>query len=199
MVDSITPATTDALRSDSVAQALGVEDRWPVQRGGLRAVGHRGRLPRRDAGLGRAPASRSPTTCRATTARNYGLLNGAHSTLAYTGSLVGYRTVAETMGDASLREVVETLMTRDILPSLKAPRGLDLADYIRAILKRFRNPIHASRAGADRVGWFAEAAVPHSGDRSGCPRRGPPDRIGCVCRWRRGCASFGGPRDVATG
>lgn len=43
MVDSITPAATQALR-DAVAAALGVQDRWPVQR--LRAVGDRRRLSR---------------------------------------------------------------------------------------------------------------------------------------------------------
>jgi fructuronate reductase len=68
------------------------------------------------------------------------LLNGAHSTLAYVGLLSGYVTVAEAMKDESLRSFVQTLMTEDILPTLIAPRGLDLRAYIDAILKRFRNP-----------------------------------------------------------
>ena len=138
MVDSITPATTDALRI-SVSQALGVQDRWPVQREAfvqwVVEEGFRAETPDwQSAGV--------------TLTNDVGgyeraklrLLNGAHSTLAYVGSLAGYRTVSEAMGDDSLREVVEALMTRDILPSLTAPRGLDLPAYIRAILKRFRNP-----------------------------------------------------------
>jgi fructuronate reductase len=71
---------------------------------------------------------------------------------------MGYRTVAEAMSDASLREVVDTLMTRDILPSLKAPRGLDLPDYIRAILKRFRNPsMHHELA---QIAWDGSQKLP---------------------------------------
>ncbi len=40
MVDSITPATTDELRRETF-EALGVHDRWPVQREALRELGHR--------------------------------------------------------------------------------------------------------------------------------------------------------------
>ena len=62
------------------------------------------------------------------------------------------------MDDSSLREVVATLMTRDILPSLKAPRGLDLADYIRAILERFRNPsMHHELA---QIAWDGSQKLP---------------------------------------
>jgi fructuronate reductase len=71
---------------------------------------------------------------------------------------MGYRTVAEAMGDVSLRESIETLMTHDILPSLKAPRGLDLPDYIRAILKRFRNPsMHHELA---QIAWDGSQKLP---------------------------------------
>lgn len=156
MVDSITPATTDVLRA-SVAQALGVEDRWPVQREAfvqwVIEEGFRGETPDwRSAGV--TLTNDVPGYDRA----KLRLLNGAHSTLAYTGSLMGYRTVAEAMGDASLREVVETLMRRDILPSLKAPRGLDLADYIRAILRRFRNPtMHHELA---QIAWDGSQKLP---------------------------------------
>jgi len=53
---------------------------------------------------------------------------------------------------------VATLMTRDILPSLKAPRGLDLADYIRAILERFRNPsMHHELA---QIAWDGSQKLP---------------------------------------
>jgi fructuronate reductase len=156
MVDSITPATTDTLRA-SVTQALGVEDRWPVQREAfvqwVIEEGFRGDMPDwQDAGitLTNDVAGYDRAKLR--------LLNGAHSTLAYTGSLAGFRTVAETMSDASLREVVETLMTQDILPSLKAPRGLDLPDYVRAILARFRNPsMHHELA---QIAWDGSQKLP---------------------------------------
>ena len=156
MVDSITPATTDALRA-SVTEALGVEDRWPVQREAFAQwvieEGFRGETPdweRAGITLTNDVAGYDRAKLR--------LLNGAHSTLAYTGSLMGYRTVAEAMSDASLREVVETLMARDILPGLTAPRGLDLPDYIRAILKRFRNPsMHHELA---QIAWDGSQKLP---------------------------------------
>ncbi|MEJ0037562.1 MAG: mannitol dehydrogenase family protein [Gammaproteobacteria bacterium] len=138
MVDSITPATTRELRS-SVEQVLGAEDRWPVQREAfVQWVIERGFR-------GTAPDWESTGVTLTNDVGGYEraklrLLNGAHSTLAYTGLLAGYRTVAEAMGDATLRETIEALMTEDILPSLEPPADLDLHAYIRAILKRFRNP-----------------------------------------------------------
>jgi fructuronate reductase len=68
------------------------------------------------------------------------LLNGAHSTLAYVGTQLGYETVSQAMGDADLVDFLRVLMTEDILPTLNAPRGLDLRVYIDSILRRFRNP-----------------------------------------------------------
>ena len=156
MVDSITPATTDALRA-SVTQALGVEDRWPVQREAfvqwVIEEGFRSETPDW-AGAGITLTNDVAGYERA----KLRLLNGAHSTLAYTGSLAGYRTVAEAMGDPRLSEVVETLMTRDILPSLEAPRGLDLPDYIRAILERFRNP--STHHELAQIAWDGSQKLP---------------------------------------
>jgi fructuronate reductase len=156
MVDSITPATTDALRS-SVAAALGVEDRWPVQREAfvqwVIEEGFRGETPDWEstgvtltndvAGYDRAKLR---------------LLNGAHSTLAYTGSLLGYQTVADAMRHDTLSTFVKTLMSEDIVPSLSAPRGLDLHAYIAAILKRFRNPnMHHQLA---QIAWDGSQKLP---------------------------------------
>lgn len=142
MVDSITPATTTELER-SVEQALGLRDRWPVQREAfVQWVIERG-----------SPGSRRDVmpdweAAGVTLTDDVGgyeraklrLLNGAHSTLAYAGLLAGHRTVAEAMSDVSLRRAVEGLMEEDILPTLKPPADLDLRAYIRAILDRFRNP-----------------------------------------------------------
>jgi fructuronate reductase len=138
MVDSITPATTAALEQ-SVEQALGVRDSWPVQREAfvqwVLERGFRGTTPDWES-AGATLTSDVSAYERA----KLRLLNGAHSTLAYAGSLAGYRTVAEAMRDDSLRETVQALMTEDILPTLKPPADLDVRAYIRAILQRFRNP-----------------------------------------------------------
>jgi fructuronate reductase len=68
------------------------------------------------------------------------LLNGAHSSLAYLGLLNGFETVAEAMADPVLSSFIRELMTLDIAPAVTAPRGMDVAAYIEAILKRFANP-----------------------------------------------------------
>lgn len=145
MVDSITPATTDALR-ESVATALGVEDRWPVQREPFAQwviesdVGVR-------AGRGAAPAPDwegiGVTVTRDVAAYDRAklrLVNGAHSTLAYAGILLGHRTVSEAMGDADLSALTQAMMTHDIVPTLSATAGLDLNRYVESIVQRFRNP-----------------------------------------------------------
>jgi fructuronate reductase len=138
MVDSITPATTDALKA-SVTSALGVEDRWPVQREAFV------QWVIEDAFRQEMPDLQSAGVTLTNDVAGYDraklrLLNGAHSTLAYVGLLSGYVTVAEAMKDQQLHSFVQTLMVEDILPSLAAPRGLDLRAYVDSILKRFRNP-----------------------------------------------------------
>jgi fructuronate reductase len=156
MVDSITPATTDALR-DSVSDALAVEDRWPVQREAfvqwVVEEGFRGPVPDWES-VGVTLTNDVAGYERA----KLRLLNGAHSTLAYIGSLAGYRTVAEAMRDESLAELIRRLMTEGILPTLRAPRGLDLLAYIDAILKRFRNPnMHHELA---QIAWDGSQKLP---------------------------------------
>jgi fructuronate reductase len=156
MIDSITPATTDALKH-SVAKALGVLDRWPVQREAfvqwVIEDGFRHEAPnwqRAGVTLTNDVAGYERAKLR--------LLNGAHSTLAYVGLLAGYTSVAEAMADPDLQTFVRTLMTEDILPSLAPPRGLQLHDYIAAILRRFRNP--NMRHELAQIAWDGSQKIP---------------------------------------
>jgi fructuronate reductase len=148
MVDSITPATDDALRS-RVREVLGVDDCWPVQRESyLQWVIE-------ENPLSCAPELRQVGVIVTDDVAAYEraklrLLNGAHSSLAYLGTLVGHRTVAEAIADPDLLRFVQKLMTEDILPSLTAPRDLDLRQYVDAVLRRFRNARSAT-FGADRL------------------------------------------------
>jgi fructuronate reductase len=145
MVDSITPATTDALR-ERVAEASGVHDRWPVQRESFLQWVLEDQLA--PGGPDWASAGVTITDDVAAYDRaKLRLLNGAHSTLAYSGLLAGYETVAQAMQDEKLAAFIATLMREDVRPTLRAPRGLDLTAYIEAILRRFRNPaIHHALA-----------------------------------------------------
>ena len=138
MVDSITPATTDALR-ERVAEASGLQDRWPVQRESFLQWVLEDELAANGpdwASAGVTLTDDVPAYDRA----KLRLLNGAHSTLAYLGLLAGHETVAQAMQDERLASFVTALMREDIRPTLRAPRGLDLSAYIEAILRRFRNP-----------------------------------------------------------
>ena len=138
MVDSITPATTTALR-EQVTAASGLRDRWPVQRESfLQWV-----LEDTVAATGPDWASVGVTLTDDVPAYDRAklrLLNGAHSTLAYLGLLAGHETVAQAMQDSRLAAFVTALMQEDVRPTLRAPRGLDLPAYIETILRRFRNP-----------------------------------------------------------
>lgn len=138
MVDSITPATDDALRA-RVQTATGLEDAWPIQREAFTQWVIEDVLP------SDAPDLASVGVILTDDVRGFEraklrLLNGVHSTLAYVGILRGHETVFEAVSDPVLETLARDLMAKDIIPTLTAPRGLDLAEYAEAILARFRNP-----------------------------------------------------------
>jgi fructuronate reductase len=156
MVDSITPATPHTLRQ-KVSEVLHMTDRWPVQREGFAQWVIEGRF------AGDVPDWESAGVIVTDDVGAYDraklrLLNGAHSSLAYLGLLAGHQTVAEAMEDADLAAFIATMMKRDILPTIKAPRGLDLSIYIQAILKRFRNP--AIRHALAQIAWDGSQKLP---------------------------------------
>ena len=156
MVDSITPATDAALRS-SVAQALKLQDAWPVQR--ERFV--QWVVEETDSATQPDWASVGVTVSRDVSAYERAklrLLNGAHSTLAYLGLLAGLETVAQAMAEPALRAFVERLMIEDIQPTLSVPRGAELAAYRQSILLRFENP--AIRHQLAQIAWDGSQKLP---------------------------------------
>lgn len=157
MVDSITPATDEALRA-RVAAAIGLEDTWPIQRERFtqwviedRFAGERPALD--TAGVTFAGEVRPFETAKLR------LLNGAHSALAYIGLGRGRETVAEAMADADLARFAERLMRDDIAPSVTAPPGLDLGGYITDVLARFANP--AIRHLLSQIAWDGSQKLPY--------------------------------------
>jgi fructuronate reductase len=156
MVDSITPATTPEL-VHRVAAATGLDDRWPVQREGyVQWVVEQHR------------ATESPDWERAgvvVTSDVSGyeqaklrLLNGAHSTLAYVGLLRGHETVADAMRDVALAAFVRDLMREDVAATLPSVGGLDVDNYIEAVLRRFSNP--AIRHELAQIAWDGSKKLP---------------------------------------
>ncbi|MDE2447541.1 MAG: mannitol dehydrogenase family protein [Gammaproteobacteria bacterium] len=156
MVDSITPATDEALRQ-RVTQATGLEDAWPVQRERfvqwvMEEVDFAGQPDWASVGI---TVSRDVTAYERAKLR---LLNGAHSTLAYVGLLAGLQTVAEAMAQPVLRKFVERLMVDDIEPTLAVPQPGALTAYRQSILHRFENP--AMRHQLAQIAWDGSQKLP---------------------------------------
>lgn len=156
MVDSIAPATDQALR-DRVTEALEVEDRWPVQRESF----SQWVIERTAASVQPDWASVGVTLTNDVSAfenAKLRLLNAAHSALAYIGSLAGHDTMAQAMRDTTLDNAIALLMRQDIRPALQAPQGMDLNTYSDDILRRFGNPAIAHRLG--QIAWDGSQKLP---------------------------------------
>lgn len=156
MVDSITPATVDSLR-EKVVRDLGIRDAWPIQREPFTqwviedAFGD-DRPPWEDVGVTMTSDVRPFENAKLR------LLNGAHSSLAYLGLLVGYDSVAEAMRDARLVDYLRSMMADEICPTLPAVDGLNLTEYCDSILERFENPnVHYQLA---QIAWDGSQKIP---------------------------------------
>jgi fructuronate reductase len=156
MVDSITPATDDALRQKATAMT-GMADEWPIQR-----------EPFTQWVVEDLPVMHEADwqSVGVTLAKDVGvydraklrLVNGPHSTLTYLGLLRGHETVADAMRDEQLAQFAERLMTLDLAPSLGDTPGFDLEHYIAAILQRFRNP--GIRHLLAQIAWDGSKKLP---------------------------------------
>jgi fructuronate reductase len=156
MVDSITPATDDTLRA-RIAQEIGVDDRWPVQREAFT------QWVIDDSLRGIKPDFVSVGVTVTDNVDGYEqaklrLLNGAHTTLAYVGLLAGFETVAQAMNDSHLAKFVDALM-KEIKPAVTAPKGLDVDAYTASLLKRFRNPALPHRLA--QIAWDGSQKIPY--------------------------------------
>jgi fructuronate reductase len=136
MVDRITPAVTASDR-DQVARLLGAHDASPV------VTEPFSQWVIEDSFSSDRPAWED---VGATLTDNVGafekmklrLLNGSHSALAYLGGLAGHATVAAAIRDEVLAGFIDGLMD-DAAQTLDMPAGVDLGDYRRSLLQRFRN------------------------------------------------------------
>ncbi|MQA33752.1 mannitol dehydrogenase family protein [Modestobacter roseus] len=136
MVDRITPEPTDADRR-AVLEATGVDDRSPVVTEPFSEWVIAGEFP------GGRPAWED-TGAVFTDAvqpfeeRKLWLLNGAHSLLAYVGSLRGHTTVDEAVADPHCAALLDEWW-RACTPHLSLPPG-DAERYCAALRERFANP-----------------------------------------------------------
>ncbi|MEJ0086827.1 MAG: mannitol dehydrogenase family protein [Pseudomonadota bacterium] len=156
MVDSITPATDDALRKRAI-EITGIIDAWPIQREPFTQWVVEDLPVMRDADWQSVGVTLAPDVGVYDRAK-LRLVNGPHSTLTYLGLLRGHESVADAMRDEQLAQFVELLMTEDLGPSLGSPPGFDAEHYISAVLARFRNP--GIRHLLSQIAWDGSKKLP---------------------------------------
>ncbi|NVN44866.1 mannitol dehydrogenase family protein [Asaia siamensis] len=93
------------------------------------------------------------------------MLNASHIFLAFSGLLLGYNHIDESINDPDLRKLVETYLDTDVIPTLKAAPGEDLEKYKQSVISRFSNPAMADQNlrigsdGASKVQVFWTATI----------------------------------------
>ena len=154
MVDRITPGT-EAGDAEAVLMSTGREDRCPVVAEPFREWVLDGRFPAgrprwQDAG---ATFAGDVTPYEQ---RKLWLLNGAHSLLAYAGSIAGHVTVAEAIADPTCRLWLEQWW--ELASAHLDQPAADLAAYREALLQRFANP--RMRHRLDRIAADGSQKLP---------------------------------------
>jgi fructuronate reductase len=136
MVDRITPAATDA-DEKTVSRLTGWSDRCPVVTEPFSDWVLAGSFPAGRPGWEAAGATFTGDL-QPFEQRKLWLLNGAHSLLAYAGSIRGHATVAEAVADETCRAWLESWWAEasDLLGQPEA----EVASYRAALLERFGNP-----------------------------------------------------------
>lgn len=138
MVDRIVPASSEELVRTR-AQGLGAEDeaavstevfwQWVIED---RFAGPRPAWQRCGVEL---VGSVAPYE-----AMKLGVLNAAHSAIAWLGRLQGLETVDQVMADPDRRALIERLMRTELAAAVSVPESLNVQDYITRLLVRFANP-----------------------------------------------------------
>jgi fructuronate reductase len=136
MVDRITPRTTDDDRA-AVVELLGVHDPQVVPTEPFSEWVLAGDFP-----AGRpsweSSGARIVDDVRPFEQRKLWLLNGAHSLMAYAGSVLGHRTVAEAIADPTVRGWVDQWW--DVASRHLPLPATEVTAYREALLERFTNP-----------------------------------------------------------
>jgi fructuronate reductase len=187
MVDRIVPATTDADRQ-SISQALGVADAWPVVAEPFFQWVIEDRFP-----LGRPHWENGGAEFASDVApferMKLRLLNGAHSAIAAIARVCGCDTIASAMADPQIRGFVRAYW-REALATL-AP-GVDGGAYVKRLSMRFDNS--ALRHRAAQIASDASQKIPQ---RILAPLRersakgaASPAMVFAVAAWIRSCAGF---------
>lgn len=156
MVDSITPATDDALRIQ-VKESLSIDDNWPIKREAFLQWVIEDILPDHKPAWDLVGATFT-NDVRGFENAKLRLLNCPHSTIAYLGSLLNIETVFDAMQQPKIVNLINRLMTEEVIPSFIAPKELNVVKYSEDILKRFKNP--AIRHLLAQIAWDGSQKLP---------------------------------------
>jgi fructuronate reductase len=137
MVDRIVPSTTDADRAE-IAGLIGAEDAWPIMTEPFTQWVIEDNFPSGRPGF-ETVGAQLVDDVEPFEHMKLRMLNGSHSTMAYSGYLGGYEYIADVMGDPAYVKLIHGLMTEEVMPTLDMP-GVDLGGYRDELLERFRNP-----------------------------------------------------------
>ena len=156
MVDSITPATDEALVSQTSA-ALSVTDEWPIQREAFT------QWVVEDKFSGPRPAWEKVGVTFTDDVHMFEkaklrVLNGTHSTLAYVGSLLNIDTVFEAISKPEIEAFIRRLLAEEILPTIEVGDKMDLPAYADDILNRYHN--RHIRHMLSQIAWDGSQKLP---------------------------------------
>ena len=138
MVDRITPQTAPG-DIELAAQALGMEDHWPVPCEPFFQWVIEDHFP-----LGRPPFEEALVQMVKDVMpyelMKLRLLNASHQGLCYFGRLSNYVYVHEVMADPLITKLLKRYMDEEATPTLSPVPGVDLAKYKDQLIERFSNP-----------------------------------------------------------
>lgn len=156
MVDRITPGTNDSDRA-MVRDEIGINDQWPVMTESFTQwvledhfVAGRPAWEKCGIQFTHDVAAYEKIKLR--------ILNGSHQALCYIGILLGHTFVHEATNDPAIRQLVQLMLQREVLPSLKAMPGMELDAYQTRVLERFANP--AIRDPLFRISTYGTSGIP---------------------------------------
>ena len=172
MVDRITPATTSR-DVEELRDRFHVEDSWPVScepfiQWVIEDHFSRGRPPWELAGV------QFTEEVEPFEKMKIRLLNAGHSLLGFTGSLMGYSTIYEAVGDDLILRFLRAFMDQEVTPILDSVEGIDLNAYKETLISRFSNPHmedRLSRICSESSSKIPKFLIPTIEDQLG--RKGP--------------------------
>ena len=137
MVDCIVPATGE--KEIKLAQSFGVDDVSPVTHENFRQW-----VTEDDFCAGRPEWSKVGVTfsqdVHSFETMKLRILNGGHQIIAMAGELIGIETIAKTMADPLIRNLLTEVVKSEIAPHVKAVSGMTPDQYLDLIERRFSNP-----------------------------------------------------------